>query len=200
MTTHAPSHLPAPPTVSRGPSTRVLVAVAVLLLGLLGAAAWGILAIMDVASMDEGFARTGTPGAVVVTLDGGAEAVVYVEDVPASVLRRTDLTVTGPDGTAVPVHPVGAELVYDTATSTGTAVASFSADLPGAYAVSTAADLGPTAVLAVGPDLRGALVPAVLGPSVVALAFLVLALVIALAPPRHAGTSVRPAGLRRTPR
>lgn len=173
-------------TSSSGPSTRWYWLAGILaVLGLLAAVGWGGLRLLSAIDEPRDFARAPTPGMVSVTVPGFSTQIVYYEGDRATPVAALDLTVTGPSGAAVTASTYRQKLQYDVPGRNGmvgTAVASFRADIAGAYRVSTtAAALDPGATLAVGPNVAHNAVGRLVGPGVLGLGTLVAAGAVAAA-------------------
>jgi len=117
---------------------------------------------------------------------------VYVEGNRPLAVAALDLTVTGPTGAAVPATTYRQKLQYDVPDRNGmvgTAVASFRAGAAGAYRLSTTATgLEPGATLAVGGDLAWNAVGRLIGPGVLGLGAVAVAVLVAVTAGRRART------------
>ena len=184
MSTPGPIRPTAGVPRSAGPRRAYLLAGLVALVGLLGAGAWASLALLAEVHRPAGFERIATPGDAEVRLGGAVTRVVYAEQ--SRPPDPTEITVTGPDGTAIPLRPYRGDLRYDVPGSDGgvaTAVATFVSPTAGTYLVGSATFDG---VLAVGPDLAAGTVRAITWPSVAALVALAAGVAIAVhATARH---------------
>jgi hypothetical protein len=94
------------------------------------------------------------------------EQVVFVEDPPGATgfVDGASLSVTAPDGSAVPLDRYGSSLTYETDAHEGTAVASFDAAVAGDYRI-VADGVGG---LAIGEDFGGAIIRTILVAVVIA--------------------------------
>jgi hypothetical protein len=168
---------PAERTARRGYVLAAVLAV----VGVLGAGVWGGIVVLDQLDAPSAFVRT-SPGEAVDLLAG--EHVLYVEGAAPDVLGT--VSVTGPDGAAVDLRPVGdlrydvpADLVDGRDDVLGTAVGTFDADAPGRYTPTTERVVADDVRLAVGEDLARAGLLALLLPGAVAVVTLVAAVAIA---------------------
>lgn len=184
MSTPGPTRPTAGAPRSTGPRRAYLLAGLIALVGLLGAGAWASLALLAEVHRPAGFERIATPGEGQVQLDEKATRVVFAER--AGSLEPSQITVTGPDGVAIPLQPYRGDLRYDVPGSdsaVGTAVATFTAPTAGTYRVGSATFDG---TLAVGPDLAAGTVRALTWPSLAGLVALAVGVAIAVrATARH---------------
>lgn len=176
-------NVPAPttgPVVPKRSAAGFWIAGGVAGLAVILAIALGVTRFVDTLSQPADFARTTVPGSVSIVVTNPGERVVYAEGsvrLPASALA---LTVTGPDGGAVPVRPYTASVTYDTAGHSGRAVARFDASVAGRYVVASRSTPVPGAEIAVGPDLFGDLIGIFTGPLLVVAGGALLAVAILL--------------------
>jgi hypothetical protein len=152
----------------------------VAVIGVIVAGAWTVVGVLSAMNTSDDFARADIPGTVTAQVaDTGRQYVYYEGDhkAPVPSFDQLRLQVSGPARAAVEVKPYGFHMQYDAHGGLlGTAVATFDASTPGAYAItSTATDAG--ARLAVGDSVAGHLTIPLVGSGVV----LVLAAGAALA-------------------
>jgi hypothetical protein len=141
--------------------------------------------VTDLVDQVDGFARVDAPGSAVVPVAEAGRYGVYHEYLdpsaapgPGPDVADVGLTVTGPDGAPVEVHP--SDVTYGWGSRRAVAVGEFDATRPGDYVVS-ATGFGRLAVgeRVPGGVLRGFVVPTVVG-ALVLLACLVVSLVVAV--------------------
>jgi hypothetical protein len=173
---------------------RLAVAAAVAVVGLTASVVWATVGLSDQTRRPAEMVTSTTPGSVTVQISRPGTHVVYLESaVPTAVrdldpllgLKSSDLTVAGPDGSVIEVSPYPLDLRYDAPRGgsgvLGQAIATFRADLPGDYVVSTAIRLAdPNARMAVGDDLVPDVLRAVLLPLASAALSLALAVLLAV--------------------
>ncbi len=174
---------------------RFITAALVAVVGLLAATVWGVVALVQQHQLPGTFPRTALPGTVTVQVESGAELIVYTEaprGQNATTSLSAELLVANGQGSPVDIRPVGAVIQYDApgaGTQVGTAIGALVAPADGALTVTGGQPAVAAASLAVGPDLAMAWLRALLGPIVVGLATVVLALVLAVS-----GARSRPTG------
>lgn len=184
------------PTAGPGPGRSVrsaswwMVAAVVAVAGLIAGTVWAALNVLGLTHRPADFPHAMVPGSLVVELAEGEQAVVYVEAPAAGTARTGGVTVHASNGDPVATHPYPGFLQYDVdgeAGRLGIAVLYFTAPSAGNYTVTATADTSaPAAVrLAVGEDLAGGLVAAVLPPALLTLGMLALAGVLAATPGRR---------------
>ena len=111
------------------------VAAAIVLLGVAAGIAWGTLATLRAHEQAQDLPRTGLPGRLEVRATAGDSTLVFFEGEGKPSPEDLGLTVTGPDGSQVPVRPYDVRMEYEIAGWTGTPVASFSAPSTGTYSI-----------------------------------------------------------------
>ena len=111
------------------------VGAAIVLLGVAAGIAWGTLATLRTHERAQGLPRTGLPGRLEVRAAAGTSRLIFFEGEGKPSPEDLGLSVTGPDGSKVPVRPYDLRMDYEIAGWTGTPVASFSASSTGTYAV-----------------------------------------------------------------
>jgi hypothetical protein len=167
MPVTTPSARSAPPVVRTRLSTRAYwVGATSIVAATVGAVIWIVLAWFAFARHVDGFQRTTIPGTATVRVDAPSTRVLYYEG-PRGTRPPTaaDVTVTSPDGFAVPVRPYVRDVRYDVpadADRVGHALASFHADASGAYGVRVATTAS-GGTLAIGDDVANRTLPHVLG-------------------------------------
>jgi hypothetical protein len=132
LTTPTTATRPARRTSTTGYWLAGMIAVVGLVVGV----TLGLTSYRDAQRHIDTFDRVAIPGMITVRVDEPAGRVVYYEG--DDTVRFDDLTirVTATDGTAVDVSRYEGELIYETLDGTkGRAVASFTAERPGAYTV-----------------------------------------------------------------
>lgn len=165
--------------------------------GILGLALVGVLAVTGVLRMDDhidAFPRMVIPGTVTITLDGGIGRTLYVEGIAPMPLAALDIRVTDPRGDEVAVRPYAAVMRYDVPGSPGYighAVGTFRTTVGGTYRIESAATAPPGTNLAVGDSVVAGIVGYAVG------AFLVLLMTIAGALAILITTAVRRSRARR---
>ena len=173
---------------------RLAMAAAVAVLGLTTSIVWAAGALSDQTRRPAEMVTVTTPGSVTVQISRPGTHVVYLEStVPTAArglgglvgLTPSDLTVTGPDRRTIGVSPYALDLRYDSPRGAsgvvGQAVATFDADRPGDYVVTTDVRLADaTARIAVGDDLAPGVLRAVLVPLLSAALSLALAMLLAV--------------------
>lgn len=172
---------------------RLAMAAAVAVVGLTASVVWATVGLSDQTRRPAEMVTSTTPGSVTVQISRPGTHVVYLESaVPTAVrdldpllgLKPSDLIVAGPEGSIqVTAYPL--DLRYDAPRGgsgvLGQAIATFRADLPGDYVVSTAIRLAdPNARIAVGDDLAPDVLRAVLLPLASAALSLALAVLLAV--------------------
>ena len=159
-------------------------AILVAVVGATAAALWAITGFLDQIQRPEQFARTEVPGITSVEITQTGSHVIYVEGAGGAQITAADLTVSGPQGAPVQLHPYALDLHYDvpgTPGALGTAVAVFDAERTGTYQVATdAAVADGTTTLAVGDDLAPEVIRSVAVPSAVGVLVLVAGVGLAL--------------------
>jgi hypothetical protein len=118
------------------------VAVAAVLLGVAAGATWGALATLRTHDRAEELTRTSLPGRLAVAATAGTSKLVFFEGEGKPSPEALGLSVTGPDGSRVPVQTYDLRMEYEIAGWMGTPVASFSAPGTGTYTVSARSSYG----------------------------------------------------------
>jgi hypothetical protein len=111
------------------------VAAAVVLLGVAAGVAWGTVATLHTHQQAQDLPRTGLPGRLEVATTAGTSTIIFFEGEGKPSPAELGLTVTGPNGSQVPVRPYDLRMDYEIGGWTGTPVASFSAPDTGTYVV-----------------------------------------------------------------
>jgi len=133
--------------------------------GLIGAIVWAALGWLGLMHHVDGFQRTAVPGTATVRVNTTATRVLYFEaarHIPA--FSASDVIVTGPDDSNVPVVSYPRDLRYDVPGDSGrvgSAVASFRPTVPGSYHITVSG--GSVGTLALGDDVVWNAVPHVIG-------------------------------------
>lgn len=170
------------PPVTRRFTTAGIVALGAVLLAVM----WAAAALWPLSGQVDELARTDIPGDVVVTVDEPDGQVIYYERPTwfASVPMNPDLAieVTGPDDQTVPTDPSDLPVHYRLPGLVGEPVATFDATTSGDYTVAVqAAEPQPDdARTAVGPSITAGLFAGLVGPTIVLLLGLAIAVVIAV--------------------
>jgi hypothetical protein len=178
----ATTPLPLPPPTSRR-SRRggYLLAAFIAVVGVALAAVWGVTAYASMQGHIDDFARTGIPGRVTVDVASPGGRVIYYEGVGEMPLVALDVKVVGPDGDAVHVGTYGADLRYDApGGQVGHAVGTFDATSAGSYVVVSEGSAPVGATLAVGESIPASTFVAIIGATLLALAALGTAVVVAI--------------------
>jgi hypothetical protein len=123
-------------TTRRRPSkTWYWAAAAIVLLGVAAGLAWGTLATLRTHERAQVLPRVGLPGRLEIRATAGTSTLIFFEGEGKPSPEDLGLTVTGPDGSEVPVRPYDLRMEYEIAGWTGTPVASFSPSSTGTYTV-----------------------------------------------------------------
>ena len=115
------------------------VAAAVVLLGTGLGVTWGVTRTLQTYDHAHSLVRTAIPGKLTLQVDEGASRLVYFEGEGRPGLGTLGLSVTGPDGSAVPVQAYDAIMKYEIAGWAGTPVGSFPTPERGTYTVTARA-------------------------------------------------------------
>jgi hypothetical protein len=173
-------YAPAHDTVKKKPSAAYYwLAAVVILVGLAGAGIWVAATALNVVDDVAGFARNSVPGSVSVSVDTPRTMLVFYEGDASVSTRDLGLQVTGPQGQSVGIKTYDVHLQYEAPLGgLANAVASFRADSPGQYQVTTEYANERGAELAVGPSFTKNVVTTVVG--VIAIGLVTLAGAIAI--------------------
>jgi hypothetical protein len=144
-------------------ATWYLVALAVAIVGVGLAGAWGVRSVNAAIDRAQGFPSTTVPGTATIEVADPGDQMVYFSGSGSPSAEALELKVEGPSGVAVPTVPYDLALKVDLAGDVGTAIATFAADRPGAYTVASAAGSYPSGVIAVGDNVSRDVLPRVLG-------------------------------------
>lgn len=148
---------------------------ALVIAGIVGAIVWFVLGFTGLSDTIDNFERVPADGGGTVSLDGGRDYVIYVED-GDTFGSGVRVGVLDPDGAEIEIARYRTELTYDFDGRSGRASFTFRSDEEGAYTV--LAD-GPSDVeVAVGPSVAGDLVRAIAIPFVIGGVGLLLGLVL----------------------
>ena len=146
-----------------------LIAAGGLVIGLV----WGFMTYTGYRDDIQAFDRIQAPGTEQLVLDEGAQT-IYVEG--TSEAAAGDVTVTAPDGTAVPTSDYFGDVRYDAPDgSVGKAFATISVPAAGAYQVGVQ---GVSGTIAIGPGVTGSMIASVLGAMFLAFGSLAVGVVI----------------------
>jgi hypothetical protein len=154
----------------------------VALLGVAAAAVWAVAGVSAAVGAPDHFTRGAVPGTMAVQLAAGEDQVIYYEGPGTPTAGDLGLQVTGPDGTPIGTPAYRGDLRYDTAGGAGRAVATLRPGSAGTYQISTTADLGTGATVAIGASVARTATYGLIGPALVAAAAVVLGLVCAAVP------------------
>ena len=155
----------------------------IMVLGIVGAIAFGILSFIGISNKVDDFARV-SPGSDTVRIDSTGEYVIYAED--GSFFASVE--VISPDGEPVPTSRYLTGLEYNFNGRSGQAVATFDADDTGRYTVFTDTDV------AIGTSIAGDLLRTILIPfAIVGLAILIGLIVIIVTAVKRSGSKKRAA-------
>ena len=170
------------------------VAAAVVLLGVAAGITWGALATLRTHERAQDLPRTGLPGRLEVQAAAGTNPLIFFEGESKPSPEDLGLTVTGPDGSQVPVQAYDLRMVYEIAGWTGTPVASFSAPRSGAYTVAArktfregGISVGDNFVWALAGNIVGAL--ALIGASITLGLVIAVVIIVKRSPPSTAESS-----------
>jgi hypothetical protein len=155
------------------------VAVAILVLGVSLGVAWGVVSTVRTHDHARALPRTHAPGTLEVRVDDGASRLIYFEGDGRPDVAALGLTVTAPDGSAVPVEPYKTIMDYDVAGWIGSPIASFATPVEGTYTVSAQGSYGQGAV-SVGDDFLRTQAIDIVGALAVAMASFVVGVVLAI--------------------
>jgi hypothetical protein len=111
------------------------------------------------------FVRANAPGQTTVSIRQPGTQVVYYEYPRGTTPADITVAIADPSGNPVGLKEVGYSLTYDVPSQSGRvgeAVMEFHADTPGQYMLTVEGD-EPGATIAVGDNIAGYLVPAILG-------------------------------------
>ena len=138
-----------------------LVAALVAVVGLIGGLAYGFNSYQDSQRQLDNLARVSIPGTLTVSIPQPTGRVLYYEGSDSTSLADLAITVTDPTGTDVSVARYEGDLVYETLDlTTGRAVSTFDAQVPGRYTVAVAG--AGTGQLTVGGNYAEQALPGVL--------------------------------------
>lgn len=113
-----------------------LVAALIALFGLVGGIALGLNNYQDSQRQLDNLARVSVPGTLTVRIQQPTERIIYYEGSDSTRLADLAITATDPNGTDVSVSRYEGDLVYETLDlTTGRAVSTFDAQVPGRYTV-----------------------------------------------------------------
>ena len=150
------------------------VALAILAVGVLLPAVWGVTSVSSANEKATAFPRATVPGAVTVDVTDPGDQMIYFTGAGDQGLV-SGLRVTDPAGASVPITPYDLAVKVDLVGDVGTAVATFPAPAKGAYTV-TSAGSGARGAIAVGDNVGRDALPDVLG----ALAVMVFSVNVAI--------------------
>ena len=187
---------PASPAVNPPGRIRYLVALLIFLAGMAGMAAF---LINRLSTMQDGMTRLVVPGEQAVALEAGSYTIFHeMHSVIDGVVYASPglgglvVTVTGPDGEAVPLAAAGAGR-YSFGEHTGYSIFDFTAPVDGSYLVAgryQANGAGPETVIAVGAGFISSLLGTIFGSLGIAFAGAIVAaglVVMTLVQRRRAG-------------
>jgi hypothetical protein len=138
-----------------------LVAALIAILGLAGGIALGLNNYQDSQRQLDNLARVSIPGTLTVRIPQPTERIIYYEGSDSTRLADLAITVTDPNGTDVSVSRYEGDLVYETLDlTTGRAVSTFDAQVPGRYTVAVSG--AETGQLTVGGNYAHQTLPGVL--------------------------------------
>lgn len=106
------------------------------------AVVWFATAASSLTRRVEAFPRTSMPGTLTFVVDEPGTRYVYVEADETPALEGLGVTVSGPDGTAVPLRSYDLDVRYDAYDRSGRAVATFLAPATGTYRLVAAGGSG----------------------------------------------------------
>lgn len=155
------------------------IAAGILVVTVVAAVALGVTRFVDTLTTPDNYPRSVVPGTVVLHVGDPGERIIYSEGSQLA-LAALDVTVTGPGGADVTVHPYDTgDVTYDTSGHSGRAVGKFDASDTGDYRISATGENEPQGgAFAVGTDLFKDLVGIFLGPAIVFAIGLALAVTI----------------------
>ena len=177
ITPDAAAIRPSVRAVKRASSMWYWAALALAVAGIALAAVWGVRSVTDANDRASAFPRTGIPGTATVIVAEPGDQMIYFTGTGRPGVTSLALEVKDPAGTRVPVTPYDLAVEVDLAGEVGRAVATFSADSPGAYTVRSTSRSHPDGVVAVGDNVTRQVLPDILG----ALALAWFAIVCAIA-------------------
>lgn len=155
----------------------------IIVLGIVGAIAFGIMSFLGIADKVDGFARV-SPGTDTIRIESTGEYVIYAED--GSFFASVE--VISPDGEPVPTSRYLTDLNYSFEGRTGQAVATFEARDTGRFTITT------DTRVAIGGSIAGDLLRTILLPFViVGLTFLIGLVVIIVTAVKRSGSKKRAA-------
>lgn len=177
-------------STSRRPSGRLLAAVAILVAGLVGSVAWGLLTYESLQGRLEALPRTDVPGEATVEVDGPQGLTIFYEDRASEqgfVVRSNristitsspvELSVTGPSG-PLELARYERDLRFDVDGRVATALATFDAPTAGTYTVHVAGEPSDGVMVSVGDVVTPGLLASFVGAVALFLVGLVAATVI----------------------
>jgi hypothetical protein len=135
---------------------------AVAIVGVASAAAWGVRSVNDANARADAFPSTALPGTVTVQITDPGDQMIYFTGSGNPSADALALKVEGPAGTAVPTVSYDLALQVDLAGDAGTAIATFAADKRGTYRVTSSA-VSHSGVIAVGDNVSTEVLPRMLG-------------------------------------
>jgi hypothetical protein len=139
-----------------------LVALAVAVVGVAAAGAWGMRSVNDANARADAFPSIALPGTLTVQVTDPSDQMIYFTGSGSPSADALALKVEGPEGIAVETVPYDLTLEVDLAGDAGTAVATFAAERQGTYTVTSTARDHP-GVIAVGDNVSMEVLPRVLG-------------------------------------
>jgi hypothetical protein len=160
-------------------ATWYLVALAIALVGVALAGAWGVRSVHDANSRASAFPSTRVPGTATVKVADPGDQMIYFSGSGSPSVEALGLRVEDPRGVEVPTVPYDLALKVDLAGDVGTATATFAANRRGTYTVTSTSGY-PGGVIAVGDNVSMDVLPQLLGALALLLFSVSVGIVIAI--------------------
>ena len=152
----------------RAPKAGYWIALVIFMTGVALAVTWGVRSVGDAGERANAFPRTAVPGELAVEVTQAGDQMVYFTGADDATPASLGLRVTSPSGASLPLTTYDLVLEVDIAGDLGTAVATFPADTPGTYAVTSAPTADHLGAIGVGENVAMDVLPDVLGALVLA--------------------------------
>jgi hypothetical protein len=160
--TEAPVARRSTRTAKKASKAGYWIALGVLIIGVAAAAVWGVGSVDDANDQAGAFPRATVPGTATINVTEPGDQMVYFTGSGDPSAESLGLQVQGPDGVSVPTTPYSLALEVDLAGNVGTAMATFAADSPGAYSVTSTGSY-PGGAISVGDNVAMDVLPHVVG-------------------------------------
>lgn len=170
VTDSVPQPPAAAPAAEQGPvrpsSAWYWIGAAIMVLGIVGGTAFGVIRFTDTVDKIDDFPRLAVPSDREVSLDEGGYTLFHEYPGAASDYGfrfAPEVEITAPDGSSVPISPYGNEETYSFGDHEGRAISTFRADADGVYRVQVLGEPNSFESIAIGDSYIGGMLLAIFG-------------------------------------